>query len=392
MNNNEDDRWKSVGFECLHDAENWVKSQDSVEFHHFVGGERVLETIVEYKQLRLSRFDRMRNDPSEVRFASEVFEDCIDDLLNLGLMSEPEADRLKESVEYTDKVRMVVLNEKEKVFRPEDVRVIPYVVCFTRSYDDCMWDEYESTAALGVRIDESFLRFFMRGNDPSREPVDQDNYIRLLKVQYDGPVTRRKVRRLIMDAKAVGDIDRWCEIVHGMFMDCRLAIKPAKFEHEGEYRLVYLMPEDPKENDPALRYVCGTHYDLTEDGVEENTYDPRKDGYVWVDISEFITGVTLRGSDLSREHLMELAGKGDRFYVCRHEDMIGDRGSIRCAGPEFGEADLPYLNLWYSQYQSDSYYGRSIGSRRPRSHLLDPDPSHGCSANPYPPPPHPPSR
>lgn len=309
------DKWMSIAFRCCLDAEEWVKDHDGVGTHHFVWSDCVLRMILKYKQLRLSRFDKMKNDPSEGKFASEVFKECITDLFELGLVNEVEADRLKESVEYTDEVRMIVRYEEEKMFRSENIRAIPYVACFTRSYEDCMWNEYGTAGALELKINEESIRAYMHGDDQSRKPIDLSNYVTVLKVRYDGFETRRMVRKLIMNAKAVGDIDRWCAIVHEILMDCRLAIKPAKFKHEKEYRLVYLMPESPKTDDPALRYVCKTHYDLEGMEVVERTFDPGNDGYVWIDITKFIEGVTIRNSRQSEKDLVKLAQMGDRFYV-----------------------------------------------------------------------------
>lgn len=199
--------------------------------------------------------------------------------------------------------------------------MVPYVVCFSTSFDERMWRDYEAAGALEVMITESLIRAFIRGKDPSREPVDQDNYVKLLKVRYDSPETRTKIRELIMEAKAVGNIDRWCETVHAILMECRMGIKPVKFQHEKEYRLVYLMPDEPKENDPALRYVCETHFDLSGDEVIENAYDPENDGYVWVDVTNFIRGVILEGSDQYKKKLKELAGLGDRFFVFNCDEL-----------------------------------------------------------------------
>ena len=56
-----------------------------------------------------------------------------------------------------------------------------------------MWRDYEAAGALEVMITESLIRAFIRGKDPSREPVDQDNYVKLLKMRYDGPETRTKI-------------------------------------------------------------------------------------------------------------------------------------------------------------------------------------------------------
>ena len=216
---------------------------------------------------------------------------------------------------------MPVLDEKEKLFRSEDLRMVPHVVCFSTSFDERMWRDYEAAGALEVMITEPLIRAFIRGKDPSREPVDQDNYVRLMKVRYDGPETRMKIRKLIMEAKAVGNIDRWCETVHAILMECRMGIKPVKFQHEKEYRLVYLMPDEPKENDPALRYVCETHFDLSGDKVIENAYDPENNGYVWVDVTNLIRGVILEGSDPYKKKLKELAGLGDRFFVCYCDEL-----------------------------------------------------------------------
>lgn len=288
----------------------------------------------------------MRNDPSEVKFASKIFTDCIEDLLDLELMNEPEADRLKKSVAYTDEVRMIVLNERDKVFRPKNIHMTPYVVCFSRSYDDSMWKEYEATGALELKITQNSIYSHLRGEDKGREPIDQDSYVKLLKVQYDSPETRRKLRKLIMKAKAVGDINKWCEVVHGILMECRLGIKPAEFEHENEYRIVYLMPKIPKKNDPALRYVCKTHYDMIENEVVENAYDPQKDEYIWLDISEFIWGVTLRESNLDEKHLIELSGMGDIFCIGHDEENVKmnqeDEGRfVDCEGSDPRTLNLP---------------------------------------------------
>lgn len=78
------DEWMAIAFNCLRKAEEWLKNGDEIHIHHFIKGEQTLKMIVEHKQLRLSRFDSMKNDSSEGKYASEVFTECIEDLFNLG--------------------------------------------------------------------------------------------------------------------------------------------------------------------------------------------------------------------------------------------------------------------------------------------------------------------
>ena len=54
--------------DAYNEAFEWTSSDNCTELHHYAKRE-VMELIIEHKQLRMSRYDKMRNDPEEGRFA-----------------------------------------------------------------------------------------------------------------------------------------------------------------------------------------------------------------------------------------------------------------------------------------------------------------------------------
>lgn len=306
----------------IDEVDNWTSEEYGLPLHHYVRDRNVLELIAEHGQLRLTRFDMMKSDPDEVRFASTLFAECIKELLTEEYISQEEADRLMNSVAFSKDARILYFYSDVETFRSENGPFIPYIVCFTPEYTERMWKEYNDTATVDMTITEHLIDCFMRGDHPSGFPIDRNNYLKLLKVRYDGPETRTMIKKLILDAQKAGNLDDWCKMVREILMICRLAIKPKKFAYENEYRLVYIRPEHFKENDRAMQYICRTHFDIEERGVVENDYDPTDDRFVWIDITPMIHGATLGRSDLYKDRLQEIARRGTDFFVDRYDDIL----------------------------------------------------------------------
>lgn len=143
-----------------------------------------------------------------------------------------------------------------------------------------------------------------------------ESYFKLVRVLYDSESVRDKIKDLIMEAKKVNDTGYWYHLVHEIMMKCRLSLKSFEFHDEMEYRLVFYRPEKLDKGNPALDYICSSHFDVEDNGiVVEREYDPSDDQYVWVDISTLLTGVTCFNEEYDLEKLRKLAGRPFNIFT-----------------------------------------------------------------------------
>lgn len=124
------DKITEVTFKVLREVDSWISGDLGIQTHHYVKDWKAVELIVEHKQLRMTRFDRMRNDPKEIRFASMLFSECIDDLLEKGSVDEYEAVELKKNTDFSSDVLILVPDHNIRMLNSKRVNMIPYVACF----------------------------------------------------------------------------------------------------------------------------------------------------------------------------------------------------------------------------------------------------------------------
>lgn len=301
MNNN-------VVKSIIDDVEKWIESDVMIPLHHYVKDANALQLIVCHKQLRLSKFDQMRNDPKEFRFASEVFSQCIDNLQEEEKINEHDASKLKESVEYTDEMIILKPDHKRRIISAIPIPIIPYVACFSPWERKIMANRY-GNVALNITNPEIIFQSIYN-NKP-----DWISYIKFVRVVYDSEQVRDKIKELIMNAKGAGEKEDWYHLVHTILMKCSLALKSSEFADEEEYRLVYFRPKNLDINDPALDYICPSHFEMENGKIVNKNNELNDDRYVWMDFSLLLTGVTVFDGELDVKKLKELAGREDFIII-----------------------------------------------------------------------------
>lgn len=241
--------------------------------------------------MRLTKFDRMRNDPEEGIYVVRLYKQAIEELGSDGKIGEERSQMLERIASENLDVHTCIRGTSVC-----PVPCTPYVICFSKDFiPEPVWDEYGDEQGVALRYHPDLnllinsLPAGIRG--PSRF------YFDMFEVKYDRRETIEKLKECISEVIDKFDRDEIIEsTIRGALVTLHLFVKAEEWRDEKEIRLVYYMPENFETDEVARKCICEKCWvkDADSGTWKCRNYGECDKNHVWIDSKCLLSGAIIR--------------------------------------------------------------------------------------------------